>query len=428
VAQVEGGQAQGGAPNEHSNIEVKPEANAIATPVEGGQTGKDGVADEQSNFADIKPEVNALAEAAADGGSQGGQDNVLENEPRVKVEQLEQVDQTEVSSERMRVSTENKFDDPTSVPNLEGQPVTKDAVDKPEQESTAIAPEVSSSHVQPMTTDKVLGHPNDESFVVAPEASVSQERVDVSEPSESASEVTDLGMEQSRNRGKVNIEPVVESNVPEQLGDNMGSKVVNMGSEEVNMASDEVNVVSEVAKMGSDEVKIGSEVVKMASDEVKMDSDEVNTESKDIRMGSNEVNMESDEINMGASEMSMGSETRFGQVNVGSVETTNVESSVVETPSQATPAEDNFSRNVLEEMSTPVESEAIEIEPIEPQVSEHIEGSSVDEGVFDKKNDSEKSQAEVKRETESQQEADTTSEANPGEIVSDPERGATVDK
>jgi hypothetical protein len=299
-------------------------------------------------------------------------------------------------------------------------------VDKSNQERSEAAP----SQGKP-TSDTVLDNLNEERCVVTPQTDVIQGgRMDVGEPAISTIQVTQPQMEESGDLYKVDIgnelKPAVESNVPERMGDNMGSEGNKIGSEEVKVGSDEIKMGSARVNIGLD---VGSEEVKMGSGEVQLASGEVRKESEEVNIGSEEVKMGSSEVKVGSDEVNMGSEIRSDQINVGSMETTKPARGEV----RDMPAENKFPGNNMVETSTPVESiikesEAIEkpAEPIEHnQVSEQIEGSSMEEGVsgIDKKNHSEQSQARVEREIEVQQATDTSSEANPeiGEVVPDPD-------
>ena len=300
-----------------------------------------------------------------------------------------------------------KVDDPVRNVEKEGEPMTGDTVvDKSNQERSEAAP----SQGKP-TSDTVLDNLNEERCVVTPQTDVIQGgRMDVGEPAIPTIQVTQPQIEASGDLYKVDVgnelKPASESNVP------MASEGNKIGSEEVKVGSNEI-------KMGSAEVNIGLDV---GSEEVKMGSGEVNIVSEKVKMGSSVVKMGSYEVNMG-------SEIRSDQINVGSMETTKPARGEV----RDMPAENIFPGNNMDETSTPVESiikesEAIEkpAEPIEHnQVSEQIEGSSMEEGVsgIDKKNHSEQSQARVEPEIEVQQATDTSSEANPeiGEVVPDPD-------
>jgi hypothetical protein len=165
----------------------------------------------------------------------------------------------------------------------------------------------------------------------------------------------------------------------------------------------------------------------MGSGEVKAESSEekVRMGSQEVTMGSRHDNVGSDELNEGRGVVNTAADITSDQVEAVSMATrkpedlepTAAETTQSEAPMKSFDTNSEFAPNI-EDTPTAAESEATQ-RPIEPtdQVSEQIESSSMDDQVSDF---AKESQARVEPDTVVKQEADTTSDVTPGQILSVP--------
>ena len=369
---------------------------------------EEGVGNEQSNVAEVKPDVyTAVTPAPGQNTQVTVEGDVPELLREVKKEQFEQDDQVQAS----RGSDGMNVDNPVQKGD---EPITFDtAANKQNQESSMIVSEEAANQEEQTKSDAVPDKPYEESPSTVPEyAGNLQENFSV----ETVKVKKESGMEENEDaqdvEGRYVSESAFASTVPGQVGDNMGCGEIATGSKEVKTEPEEVKTGSELASkeanMISDEVKIGSDNIQMVSNQTQ--SEKFDKSSQEM-----ESNERSDAVTTALGIKLESNEALLP--SVGSEITAHVEAAVesVETRDEFGTENQSLPSNEGEKPTTS-ESRAAEGSQIVTNVE--IERSSDQKAAID----SEQAKNETEHDVALQSQNDASSEGNlkTGEAVSNP--------